>query len=108
MLKRLCALSLLVWSAGAASAAAEDLLSPEQLENASTWVLASEQVCGLSLNPARIRAFVAQQVPDMNWALFQFQVDARRKRGIPLLNAEQLQRHCQGMRQVIQQAGWGG
>lgn len=107
MLKRLCVLSLLVWSAGAAGAAAQDF-SAEQLADASTWVLASEQACGLSLHPAQIRAFVAQQVPDMNWALFQFQVDARRKHGVSRLNAEQLQRHCQGMRQVIQQAGWGG
>jgi hypothetical protein len=107
VLKRLCVLSLLAWSMGGAAADAQEYDTVE-LVDYSTWVLASEAACSLSLDPTRIRVFVALHQPDMNWTLFQFQVDARRKHGVSRLDADQLDRHCQKMRQMVQAAGWGG
>lgn len=79
--------------------------SEEQILDATTIVIASQQLCGYRVDEEGIRALVAAKLPDLSPDLIALQLRGY-ARILPSLDAEQRARHCAETRALAKAAGW--
>ena len=79
--------------------------SEEQILDATTVVIASQQLCGYRVDEKAIRALLAAKLPDLTDGLIALQLRGY-ARVLPTLDDEKRQRHCAETRDLARAAGW--